>query len=91
MNKSSNAREDWDYVSMENYTKDTKELAEQAAYIIGGQKKKINELEKLIGLLVHCAGRIEVPNWMIVTEQPTCITRYERPDIDATIFEKETA
>jgi hypothetical protein len=63
-------RENWDFVSMDNYAKDTKELADQAAGIIGQQAKRIRELEHMIWAAAMTAGgRIKV--WRgLLAERP---------------------
>lgn len=63
-------REDFDFVTFDNYAKDTKELTDQAAHIIRCQRKEIDRLKKLIGALVHSAKRIAISNHFMEYDYP---------------------
>lgn len=82
-------REDWDYVSMENYSKDMEEAGNQAAHIIGQQAKEIRELKRLVELLIYCAFQpIEIPNFLLQRDLPITIERVDRPDLNSVIFRR---
>lgn len=49
-------RQNFDFVSMEDYSKDTRELADQASGVIAQQAKRIRDLEHLIWAAAMSAG-----------------------------------
>lgn len=54
-------RKDWDYVSMEDYVSDTKELSERAGTCIAELKRRAEHAEALLWLAVKAAGgKIEI-------------------------------
>jgi len=51
---------DVDYVTMEDYRRDTREISEGAASLIEGQAKEIRQLKVMISQLIYSAGEIRV-------------------------------
>jgi len=51
---------DVDYVTMEDYRRDTKEISEGAAHLIESQAKEIRQLKVMISQLIYSAGEIRV-------------------------------
>ena len=79
-------REDWEYVSMENYSNDMSTISKQASHIIAEQAKEVRQLKHLIAAMVHSVGRIEIPNIKFMDMEALPIERHDRPDIDCTVF-----
>lgn len=54
-------REDWDFVSFDNYSSDMKQLSDQSASIIEQLRRERDEAQHMVGVLVYSAGgQIEV-------------------------------
>lgn len=79
-------RKDWDYVSMEDYTKDTEDLVRLSNSMLEAYKKKVKELEKLIAALIHAAGKIEVDRHLIISDIDLKIERAENFERDSIMF-----
>ena len=62
MSEHPRGRRDWDWVSFGDYEHDTREITERATYVIGEQRRQIDERERVIAALVLAAGgTITVP------------------------------
>lgn len=80
------SHKDWDYVSMADYTKDTEDLVRLSNSMMEAYKKKVQELEKLIALLVHSVGKIEVHRHLLTEDTNLTIVREENLYNDSIIF-----
>lgn len=74
----------FDYITMADYSKDTAELAEQAAFIIAKQSKEIKQLKTLIGALVNSAGKISISRDCLNND--FMITRFDDPATNSLIY-----
>lgn len=82
-------RKDWDYVSMEDYTKDTQELVEQGNAIAESLREELRDIKVLFSAAIQTMGRVEVDIDMLIINQESGYVRYERPDLNKIIFEVE--
>jgi len=81
-------RRDWDWVSMEDYDKDTKDLVNTSAAIIRDQKHLIDQLTLLVSLLVYYGKRIEIPNYAFTRGLTLTTIREVNEEHDITVFRR---
>lgn len=81
-------REDFDFVTIENYQHDMAEQSALAANIVTFQQRKIKDLERTVWCLVKAAGgRVEIDRGISRTlPEKMGLTWFERPDTEARVF-----
>lgn len=85
----SGSRKDWDYVSMEDYTKDTKDLVDTANAIAENLREELHDMKVIFSAAIRTMGRIEIDMGLLITDEEVRFTRYDRPDLNKIIFEVE--
>ncbi len=79
--------EDFDYVSMGNYEKDTRELVETSAAMLAEKTREIAQLRMLINLLIEAAGKIEIPRHKFESGVTKEIVIEYRADLNSMMYE----
>ena len=84
-------KEDFDFVSMENYQKDTEALVDQAAAIIADLKRKKEQAELLLYCIIEVCKEVRIPEHLIIEAEKgkLSIIREEDPSTREIIFKKE--
>jgi len=79
-------KENFDFVSMENYKKDTAELVQASNTISTQLRMELENCKRMLHAIVHAAGKIEVPMKLLVDRDDLRITYFRDEKNDTMIF-----
>jgi len=79
-------REDFDYVSMENYSKDTKDLIGLAQIQIEALRREKEEILQAFTAIVARCKQVEIYQEDLITANPHRLERHSNPVNNSIIF-----
>lgn len=79
-------RRNFDYVTMDDYTADTKEIVDRAAAGMARLHEEIDRLRKTLAAVVYVAGKVEVPRDLLLMGELE-LSRYDNFDKDTLVFQ----
>ncbi len=82
-------RKDWDYVSMEDYDRDTKELIATSNAIVENLKRELRETQAMFYAAIATMGKIEVDRHFLIRQGQLTIVREQREYDNKIIFRVE--
>lgn len=79
-------RRDWDVVAFTDYEKDTAEIAEQAAHVIGVVQKRLERTERALAeAVVAAGGKIKISEYDLHDPTRKIVVEHCRNTADLTI------